>query len=319
MKVSLFKILIAIMLLSAVSLAQQKEQVIVKKAKFNTGCPAYNLYLCGDYAYVTTNTGIAVINIQDTSNPVQSDIIKTKGAAVDIKGRDQKIYFVTYDGSFSIADIANPGKPEIIGSVNNLEMTSDLAVAGSLAYINQDNGKMLIFNIENPADLRLVNTLELSKTGQDILLVDNVLYVAVRGRGLLIFDAANPSAPVLKKEIPLDGFAKCLDVDKNLLIAGSRSGPVNIFDISNPFSPVKVSSIENIGSAFDVYAKDGKLMVADEELKNVLLYDISDPGNPVRLNKIEFSFPPHSVLFELNHIYVPAVDGFYIFEIEDRN
>ena len=318
MKITLSKTIIVISILSAVSLAQQTEQVIVKKGKFNTGCPAYNLYLSGDYAYVTTNTGVAVINIKDKSNPVQAGLIK-KNAAVDIKGRDQKIYFVTYDGSFSIADIKHPGKPEIIGSINTLEYPSDLAVEGSFAYINQDNGKMLIFNIENPADPRLVNTIELSKTGQDILLVDNVLYVAVRGRGLLIFDASNPSAPVLKKEIPLDGFAKCLGVDKNLLITGSRSGPVNIFDISSRFSPAKISSIENIGSAFDVYAKDGKLMIADEDLKNVLIYDIIDPANPVLLNKIEFSVPPHSALLEMNHIYVPAVDGFYIFGMQDRN
>jgi hypothetical protein len=95
MKVSILKISISIYLLSAASLANPTKQEIVKKGKFNTGTIAYNLFLSGDYAYVTTNIGIAVINIQDKSNPVQVDIIKKK-TALDIKGRDQKIYFITY-------------------------------------------------------------------------------------------------------------------------------------------------------------------------------------------------------------------------------
>ena len=293
--------------------AQQEEYTIIELGRCKTGV-AYDVFVAGNYAYATTNKGVAILDIVDKKNPEKISVIKSKEPVFGVTVKDDNVYHVTMDREFIITNKQNPEKPEIIGSIKNLDTPYKIVVENSYAYITQDNGNMIIVDVKNPANPTLIGSYEFTGAGRGIAVMDNILYVAVRGRGLMILDVVNPTSLELKSEIPVEGSARSIDVYKNLLIVGSHTGPVNIFKITDPLAPKKVSSVNDGGEAYGVSTANDILVIADLQ-RGILAYDISDPENPHFLSKIHC--PAHSVYYDGDFIYVSAETGFFIFKLLD--
>jgi len=83
-------------------------------ARFKTDM-AYGLEIKDGYAYITTNSGLAIIDIANPKKSRRVGRLKLDTPSFSVKVEDQKAYLAATDKGLLIVDVSDPTNPTIIG------------------------------------------------------------------------------------------------------------------------------------------------------------------------------------------------------------
>ncbi|MBY9019275.1 MAG: hypothetical protein KGD66_10640 [Candidatus Lokiarchaeota archaeon] len=293
--------------------AQTTQSLYLNRVGFIDIEVGYDVHVVGDYAYVTNNDGLMIIDIQNPQNPQKVGEILSGGSLGFVVEND--IAFITsVTNGFLISNISNPSSPQPIGQ-DSTGGAIRIAVSDSIACLTYLGGGFKVFNISdlsNPAFLG-----EFSDTRSDAIKIkDNIAYFANAEVGLKVVDISNPSTPLLITTVSQTGGANDIHITNDTLYLGCWGAGIRVIDISNPTTPQLLDSYDDNdgGEELGVKEKDDLLYVADNS--GVELFDVSNPSSIIKIAERTVDImAAHDLDVDEEYVYVAQGGGLIILEV----
>ena len=272
---------------------------------------AYSVYVQGDYAYVSDNEGVDIINIANPVNPTRIDEIRSPDGAFRFSIEDDYLFIASASDGLEIVDISNPEEALILGKYNDGGSIVDVAVVDQFAFTLDVSTGLEILNITNPGELTKISTYYDGDYNGGIRrcleISQGVGYLADTSNGLIVLNLSNPLSPTKLRTVPNTGGVFAVHIFEDLMFLGCHSNGIIILDISDPLSPQRIGSFSKSGG--EVYGVAGNrthLFAADLQL-GVFSLNITDPSHPTELASYSHAVP-HDVFFDGKNIYLADQD-----------
>jgi len=141
----------------------------------------------GDYAYVTTNQGLGVINISNPSNPQYLGIVSGTNGYIfenlDIYGNTLAVS--AHEDGVLLFDISNPSNPDYFNVIPSENAWAVLLSMQSTLYI-ADESILKLWSLQEGGIL--VNSVELSNSIKDLKEFNYHIYVALGSDGVAVLN-----------------------------------------------------------------------------------------------------------------------------------
>ena len=243
-----------------------------------------------EYALVSTEVGIQILDITDTSQLVEVAFFAGPAAVPgDIKVYQNYAYAVNDNGGggMSIIDLSNlPTSASVVTNFTGFQVSHNI-------YIDEDNGILYAVGNNSP------------------------------GNGVLIYSLANPTAPQQISSVT-NGSHDIFVRNNTLFVSEGGNSQFGIYDVSNPATPQLMERFFTPSNGFAHNAwtnDDNTLMLTTEETANqtVKLWDISDIGNITLLDEVLGSEGlAHNAVIKGNYGYVAHYsNGLLIYDISN--
>ncbi len=299
-------------LFSMNSFAQTTQRLYLNRVGLCDIEVGYDVQVQGDYAYVTNNDGLMIIDVSNPSNPNKVGELLC-GGAMGIAIENNLAYIASVSNSMIIADISNPANPIQLGQYS--VGAYRIAVSGSYAYVGDFNGGFTILNISDSTNPVLVGAYSDPRCDA-IEFKNNFVYYANAEQGLKVLNVLNPSTPQFITNIAHTGGANDIHITNNLLFLACWSEGIRVIDISNPTSPQMLDSYDDDdgGEALGLIERDGYLYVADNY--GVELFNISNPSSIIEIGQRTSGVAAaHDIDVDDEYVYVAQVGGLLILEV----
>ncbi len=274
---------------------------------------AKGVKVVGDYAYVADDYhGLHIIDISDTSAPVDCGYIKTMGESMRVDVDSGTAYIADGPEGLSVVDVVPPIVPVLRG---DMSPRAKVLVYDDYLFCPNDSGPpVYIYNVSDP-DLPVV---EASKWGITVNNIDkkgDILY-AVTPSQLLILDVSDLSKSAFQWDLgSLEIYAIDIEVSGNYAYITAGSYGMYVVDISNDENPIRVGHMDTpsgYAKHIEVYGDYAYMTDGDT---GILIVDISTPTEPF----IAGTYP--SVIYEdeffIKGDYLYMRDGSTAFQIVD--
>ena len=225
-----------------------------------TSLGARSVYVSGKYAYILSTNGLAIIDVNNKSNPSTVGFAMVNGVgdvgdrAVMVAGK--YAYAISNaSSSLNVIDVSNPAAPTLVGSVVSttaLASAKSIAVSGHYAYVvaNGNNG-LAVVDISNPAIPTVVGFIKDNTqllTPVSVYVNGKYAYVASKdGNSITILDisvATNPTVVGFKADNTyLNGSYSVYVSGRYAYVVSNFSNSFATVDVGDPTNPTIVGSL----------------------------------------------------------------------------
>lgn len=226
--------------------------------------PASTLSVVDDHAYIAHSRGLRVVNVADSSRPVQVGTFALDTVAdyqeVVVIGNRAYFAFVSYNyseqdvGGLHILDISNPAAPTRLGFFPHL--AGEVAIIDNYAYLPGGND-MIVVDVSDPAHPKQVNVIP-DVDGGHFVVAGQLAYVV--GYDVEVLDVSNPATPIEIGSAPPSGIDIAI-ADNKAYVAGGKGG-LHTLDVSFPPAPSEINFYDIQGSAVAVTTHNDNIYVA---------------------------------------------------------
>jgi hypothetical protein len=193
---------------SVVDITNPANPVVINSVDTITG---YGIHFSGKSAYMTTGTGILIIDVTISDNPSIIGVYDALELANAVAVSGSYAYAASSVSGFHVINISDPANPSFVGACSISDaVVHNIYVAGNYAYVADGVNGLHIINITNPASPYIADTLDTLGTAYDVYVVGNYAYVADDSEGLHVVDISNSSEPKIvgsvKSQQPSNSF-----------------------------------------------------------------------------------------------------------------
>ena len=241
-----------------------------------------NLAISGDYAYVTGDKMLKVIDIRDPRQPRQVTQYSTKGITFGITISGNYAYVSGALDYLQIFDIRNPLQIERVSQLSN--GSKNLVVSGDYAYVIDSTQGMHVLNIKNPAQPQFLVRWAIPGVKynlENMVASGSTLYLRY-AEDIFVVDVQNPAQPKLVEPgMSMPGFSTGLAIEGRYAYVNSKDDFV-VVDVSAANVPA-IAGACRIGNgdwttqAEGIAVRDHYAFVAANGL---VVLDISNPAEP---------------------------------------
>lgn len=227
----------------------------------------------GDSAYVGSVSRFLVWDVSDLLQPVSVGSSHILRAGVWDMVIEENNALIADGFGFTILDISK--RSIEVGSCDTPGTAVGVAIAGSSAYIADEEGGLRILDISDsthPVEVGFFNT---PGSAKDVEVAGSYAYIAGGTSGLHILDISNPANPAEVGFYDTPGNAESLVILDNYAYVTDNESGLRIVDVSNPARPIEVGFHDTPGKAFDVVVEGNYAYIAD--WNSLLIVDISNP------------------------------------------
>ncbi|MFX1569057.1 MAG: LVIVD repeat-containing protein [Promethearchaeota archaeon] len=274
----------------------------------------YDVQVHGNYAYVTNNDGLMVIDVSNPSNPNKVGELLCGGAfGIDVSSN--LVYIASVSNGMIIADISNPTNPVQLGQYSGGAYR--IAVSDPYAYVGDFNGGFTILNISDSTNPVLVGAYSDPRCDA-IEFKDNFVYYANAEQGLKVVSVSNPSTPQLVRTVSQTGGGNDIHITNDTLFLACWGAGIRVIDISNPTAPLMLDSYDDNdgGEELGLIERNGYLYVADNS--GVEIFNISNPNSIVEIaQRTSGVGAAHDIDVDDEYVYVAQAGGLLILEVSE--
>jgi hypothetical protein len=287
----------------------------------------HEVFIDNDYAYVTTNQELVIIDISNRSIPKKISEIKMEGFAPVAIVRDELAYIVNMAShEFLIANVSNPENPDIIGEYSpdvDWENFNDLMIKLTLVdnylYILSNALGLMIFNIQDPTNPILIGELNTGDYNAGMAITEDVLFYTNAEIGIKVLNIANRSGPYQIASLDMERGVFDLEIHEEILYVSNYFFGVIILNVSDPLNPRVISSLGETPDEDDpprsrAVSGDNTFLAIAKMERGVSFVDVSDPTNPYEL-ALYNETRPTNCLYDGKYVYITDSDTSRSFQI----
>jgi hypothetical protein len=311
-------VLIAVAGMSSAVMAQEADFTphLIGIVPFEVG---YSVWVEGNFAYVTGNDGVEIIDIRDPYGPVWIGRVEFVDGAYDVVVQADIAYIGLDDAGFVIANVSNPTQPELLYEYPELGTVVCVLVDGDYAYVGalgSVGGDLRVFNVSDLTTTVLCGQLDAVTGGRlgTMAVKEGYLFMADSSNGVQIVNITTPVAPEVVGEVPQTYAAYDVMIHSDLLFVGCHYRGIRVFDVSIPYLPqLRGEFSDNLadeGEALGVWGEENYLYVADNY--NVELLNISLLSSITELGEYDPIVAAHDLTVQDQFVYVASGDGLTI-------
>jgi len=287
----------------------------------------HEVFVESDYAYVTTNEALVIIDISDPSNPKRISEINMEGLSPVAVVRDELAYIVNMAShEFLIVNVSNPENPTIIGRYdpaldwsNFDDLMIKMGLINNYLYVLSNVLDLMVFNVQDPTNPILIGEFNTGASNAGMAITDDVLFYTNTESGITVLNITNRSAPYQIASLNMDRGVFDLDIHEDILYVSNYFFGVIILNVSDPFNPRVISSLGETPNVTDpprsraVSCDNNFLAIAKME-RGVSFVDVSDPTKPHELALYKESCPTNC-LYDGKYVYITDHDTSRSFQI----
>lgn len=269
---------------------------------------AYDLQLIDNHAYVSNNSGIAIIDVSDLTNPELVSNIGSEEALFGILVEEEIAYTGKNSNGLSIIDLQDLIHPEVISELDFSGSVYDLCIDSVYLYVSTWKGDLYVVDISLCESPELISQVNCKGNGTNLFAKNNLVYYANPQAGLQLIDVSLPDQPRVSEIAEGSYCAWDIDIFSDYLFLGQHSKGFSIYRINGDGSLQHVSTTNNGGEVYGIAQEDDKLYIADLQ-QGLEIWDINDKKNPVLLTTLE-EYAPHDI---------QVLDGIIFLADQDRS
>lgn len=313
---NIFKKLFLIFILLIFSFDIVFGQATLKKiGKFNTGM-SYGLSIKSNYAYVTTNTSLIILDIKNPAKPVKASELVIGSPIFGLSVINNSAFLAASDKGLIIVDISDPKNPNTIGKYSGRGNMANVKVVNNYCYTIDYEKGFEIIDISQPAAPKIISSFQL--TTRALWIQDNTAFVSDPINGLTVLDISNPED--IKKLSIVDNTkgAACISVNNELLFLGSYNNWINVYNISKLQSPQFLTRYMYPYEVSGFVVKDNFLIT---NFHGIIIKDIADLKEPISFaeyNARGLKGMAHGIVVQNKYIYF-VKKGLTVLKIEKDN
>ena len=276
--------------LAVVNIADPENPALLGRWKHATGNSVNAVAVSGKRAYLASNYGFRVINLDDPTNPTQLRAHPT-GACFGVVVRDHYAYVATWTNGLTIYDLNDSLNPSYLSRVKT-DSARTITLRGKYAFI-ADQGDMEIVDIANPAHPVRKGSLASGYYCEGVAAWSHYAIMA-DGLSLQTVDVRNVNHPVQIGYYDQPGYAYDVQVFCNpdadgvhyyARVAVSRNG-YQVFDVTDPTNLQMVGYYDpqlGSGAGWKALARIGNYDYADDDLYGLKVVEFTGLGTPLPL------------------------------------
>jgi hypothetical protein len=209
--------------------------------------------------------------------------LKLPSVPVGLYIEDNYCYVADLDSGLQIIDVSDINNPKLVGSLNNVGITSDVIINGQIAYIASIDSGLQIVDITNRRAPSKVSGLSSIFEATDLEMSGQYIYLVNR-EALYIINVENTSNPILSgKYYPLF-YSTSVGLKNNYAFSlhchyREEYCTLVIIDITNPAKPVEVSHYDRLEFWDQLIINNNILFVAGYN-DGLRIFDISTISKP---------------------------------------
>jgi hypothetical protein len=275
-----------------------------------------DVFVNGNYAYVTADKGFAVINISGTDSLVEVSYTNVKSSGIYVK--NDLAYIATHYSSLKIMDVSDPAKPFPKSTVSLNDNANSVKVSGDYAYAAIGDSGFAVIDISDPNAPLLTAALATNDYASDVVIKGTCAYVADRSAGLKLIDISTPSEPNICGHFETgdeSSFAYNVTVKGDIAYLANGDDGLCILDISNVNTPQEITTYKT-GSTNSVFV-EGNYAYAATSYSGLHILDISDPANPIEETSYQTGSYIKDVFVKGDYAYIAAKDSLHIVDISN--
>lgn len=268
----------------------------------------YDIEVESDYAYVSHNDGVEIINIENKNRPSVVGNIDINDGAFGMVRNGDLLYIAGDSAGLVIANVSNPRQPTICSETAFDAASYNIAYQNDLVFLLLLSDTVKIVNVSDPSSPHLITTYSSAhaRDYRDIVVSGNTIFIADGQRGVEIVNISSPSNPTLLHTIVTSAPIALFKFD-NMLFLGCHGVGVKWYDVANLTVPIlKGSYQEPGGEAYGVWGNSTHLFVADLQ-KGIYCLNIAENGRLSKGNQY-LETAPHDISGEGDYVYLADQD-----------
>ena len=227
-----------------------------------TGGAGSSIVTSGTIAYITTPSGLEVVDITDAQNPSSLTVVPTNDLPRDLLVNGTNIAIADGSAGLTTMDAVSPTVLVSTGAYDLVSATSSLIANGGLESIisaEQETGAQLLnlFDSLNPQEIGTVN---IAGDLSDLAIQNNILYAASGYNGLQLIDMSQ-TPPGLVGTYPTAGFSSDVDIEGDTAVV-TDGDKVYLVDVTSANSPSELQQWDPAGWVHDVAINNENVFIA---------------------------------------------------------
>jgi len=268
----------------------------------NTPGFTYAAVVAGNYAYVADgDSGLAVVDLSDRSQPHIVGSIKTSGKALGITLKGSFVLLAAA-GGLVVVDVTNPASPATVATCALAGTPTGVFASGDYAYVAAGSAGLLIVNVANPSAPTLASSYQTSGPAKAVFVFGNNAYVATGSAGLEIVDISLPWNPRLVGKTDTPGDACGISVTGSYTYIADGSAGLEII------SGTKTGNFDTPDYAQGVFGMNNYAYVVDRSA-GLFIVDAVLPLEPKLIGRCDTPGQAQSVWVSGSYIYISDGDA----------
>lgn len=261
-------------------------------AEVETGGSVTDIFVSGNYAYVTTN------------------------------GQDGLSLTDEFTGGLTIIDLSNPVQPQTVSFYDLQSFCETITGFGNYVYIAASSS-VIVFDVSDASNPQKTGSVYVGNAPHGVFTDGHYLYVAAQSAGFKIYDLSDPAHPSAKGSYQY--WSEKIFVRDTIAIVTSQQSGMAIFSVNDPANPLKLSEIssEDYSDGYFDAALKGSFLYGigrgSGKGPMVKVFDISDPNAPTFVSVAYFdsisSTYGERISVYSNHAMIAAQNGFHILDL----
>jgi hypothetical protein len=309
-----------------IDISNPTSPVLVSECDLTDTYPG-EVFVSGDYAYISNYSGLQVIDISNPASPSRAEthyISDSGGIGYGVHVHGNYAYLAYGSGGVEVIDVSDPASLKRIGNIETSGAARGIYASGNFAYVSDGTGGLKIIDIVDPSAPSLEGHYETSKKleTRNVFVNGNYAYVGDRYLGFQVIDISNPSTPILKGRCDMSGWNKEIYVHGNYAYVAKGYDGLRIIDVSNPASPTPAAGYKpsedgyEYEYAYGVYVKGNYAYLAYGS-GGLHILDVSNPLSPVRVGCFSTSESSRGVYVQGYYAYVSVYSGLQVIDVSD--
>jgi parallel beta-helix repeat protein len=236
-------------------------------------------------------------------------------SAVAVQGT---LAYVAVGHRLHIYDISDPAAPREVGSTEPLgDVVSDLALAGSRAYVTAGKDGLHILDVGDPRSIREIGRWDSPGSAEGIAVEGTIAYLADGPFGLQIVDVSDPRSPRFLSSAFDTFFAFDVLVNGRTVYVAAAGAGVLVVDVSDTTAPRRMLTVDTPGYARGLAMNGTTLYVADQ-WGGVRLMNIANPAQPRETGAVPVQSWAFAAAVSGSRLYVAAGSaGLQVYDLAD--
>lgn len=234
----------------------------------------------GDYLYVKTSVGLAVLDIADIFNPVLLTVVPTSAATSfsnSIRIYEDYLYLST-NTNLEVFSISNPENPVNVLTIL-IGTSSSIELDGSRLYVSLViDSRVIVFDLSSPANPDLIldyKYSDINNTGLTHLAISgDYVFIGKVGVGIVMVDIGDLNSPVVLKTMQdgLNIFSSGVILDGNVLytdnydINSGGTATIRAIDIGENFPESILEVADSNLSGYKIFLNNQQFQMVSNSI-----------------------------------------------------
>ena len=271
---------------------------------------AYDLYVQGEYAYVTHNEGLSIINISDLTDPEEVALVSTNEAAFGILVEEEIAYLGAGNDKFKIIDVKDKKNPKLIAELDIPGSSYGILKNMQMLYVSTWEGMFVCVDITDLSSPIIRSTIDCDGHGTSLAYRNELVYFTNPQKGLQLIDVKDPDDPVLGTTIPATSDAWDIQMKDSFIFLGRHRSGFSCIKINNDSTFSTIYSRDNGGEVYGIF-KDGDRLYSADLQNGLEIWETSSSGQATLHTTLQ-EYSPHDVFIDQGLIFLADQDRSFV-------